>query len=418
MRVFYADTGLSHDLGHHANSCRLLTREWRARGCEVMIAAAANVAPWLQAELGANPHFRVHTYWQGDGDEFCGWLTAFFHTAGRTREDLDALGPFTPNDLLYVNSIQPAQLMALASFVQGTPAPARPRIVAELGTAPGLDFEWRDDTLHFHPKDPRYDAKGVLYRFAGTHLAQNDAADPLLTTFHPTCSAIYAHLLKRHVHTLPLPHDAARPAAPVPQRDTVTVGVLGHQRADKGYQLVPQIALALLQHRPNLHLLLHNGAPGYMHQVQDVVREIAANEPRITVDERIANDALWDSLLHSCDIVLCPYHAPSYTGAYSAIVGEAIARGIPLIAPAVTTLARTMAEFGGPGEIFPGFDIAPIVDATLRVIDNLPAYKAKAAAAAIQWRQQMGAARTVDAILSLIGVTEISSTQEFLRKVA
>jgi glycosyltransferase involved in cell wall biosynthesis len=413
MRVFYADTGLTHDLGHHANSCRLMTAEWRARGCEVMVAAAGNVSAALQAELGANPHFRVHTYWQGDGDEFCGWLSAFFHAAGRTQEDLQTLGPFTPDDLLYLNSIQPAQLMALAGFVQVTPAHARPRIVAELGTAPGLDFEWRDDMLHFHPKDPRYDSKGVLYRFASTHLAPNDLGDPRLATFHATCSAVYSHLLRWPVHTLPLPHQVTEAVERTP-RERITVGVLGHQRADKGYHLVPQITFSLLQLRPDLQVLIHNGAPGYMHMVQDVVREIAAREPRITVDERIANDALWDSLMNSCDVVLCPYDAACYTGAYSAIVGEAIARGIPLVAPAVTTLSRTMNEFGGPGETFLGFEVGPIVQATLRVLDDLPAYRAKAAGAALRWRSEMGAARTVDAILALIGVEDV----EFQRKVA
>jgi glycosyltransferase involved in cell wall biosynthesis len=267
--------------------------------------------------------------------------------------------------------------------------------------------------LHFHPKDPRYDSKGVLYRFASTHLAPNDLGDPRLATFHATCSAVYSHLLRRPVHTLPLPHQVTEAVERTP-RERITVGVLGHQRADKGYHLVPQITFSLLQLRPDLQVLIHNGAPGYMHMVQDVVREIAAREPRITVDERIANDALWDSLMNSCDVVLCPYDAACYTGAYSAIVGEAIARGIPLVAPAVTTLSRTMNEFGGPGETFLGFEVGPIVQATLRVLDDLPAYRAKAAGAALRWRSEMGAARTVDAILALIGVEDV----EFQRKVA
>jgi glycosyltransferase involved in cell wall biosynthesis len=419
MRVFYADTGLSQDLGHHANSCRLMAAEWRSRGCEVIVAAAGNVSPSLQAELNARPHFRVHTYWQGDGDPFCGWLTAFFEAAGRTQEDLAALGPFTPDDLLYVNSIQPGQLMALAGFVRSTPAAAPPRIVAELGTAPGLDFEWRNDMLQFNAKDPRYDAKGVLYRFAATHLAASPAAeDPILTTFHATCSAIYSQLLLRRVQTLPLPHQAMRPIQPRPSRERVTIGVLGHQRADKGYHLVPEIALALLDARPSLQLLLHNGAPGYMHMVQDVVRDLAANDPRIIADERIADGALWESLLDCCDIVLCPYHAPSYTGAYSAIVGEAISHGIPLIVPGVSTLSRTLTEFGSPGATFPGHDVPSIVEATLKVIDDLPTYTARAEAAARRWQHEMGASRTVDAILHLIGKPVHAAASEPERKVA
>jgi hypothetical protein len=419
MRVFYTDTGLSQDLGHHANACRLMAAEWRSRGCEVTVAASGNITAPLRAELGAHPHFRVHTYWQGDGDPFCGWLLAFFQAAGRTQEDLAALGPFSPEDLLYVNSIQPGQLMALAGFVQNMPAASRPRIVAELGTAPGLDFTWRDGMLQFNAKDPRYDAKGVLYRFAATHLAATQGADdPVLTTFHPTCSAIYSQLLLRHVHTLPLPHQAVRAAGPRPSGERVTIGVLGHQRADKGYHLVPEIAAALLNARPGLQLLLHNGAPDYMHMVQDVVRELAAREPRITVDERVADGVIWDSLLDSCDIVLCPYHAPSYTGAYSAIVGEAISRGIPLIVPGVSTLSRTVVEFGSPGATFPGHDVPSIVEATLRVVDDLPAYTARAEMAARRWHNEMGAARTVDAILHLIGKSADATTHEPERKVA
>jgi hypothetical protein len=418
MRVFYADSGLSHDLGHHANSCRLMTAEWRARGCEVMIAAAGNVSPSLQAELGANPHFRVHTYWQGDGDPFCGWLSAFFHAAGRTQEDLLALGPFTPGDLLYVNSIQPAQLMALANLVQGLPPAARPRILAELGTGPGLDFDWQDGTLQFTPKDPRYDSKGVLYRFAATHLAAADPGDPVLTTFHQTCSAIYTHLLRRQVHTLPVPHQATHIGKHRAEQRQLTVGVLGHQRADKGYHLVPAIAMGLLQVRPDLQILIHNGAPGYMAEVQDCVRTLGASDARITVDERIADLTLWDELLDSCDVVLCPYHAPSYTGAYSAIVGEAIARGIPLVVPAVSTLSRTLTEFGGPGETFAGFEPEPIAAATLKVLADLPAYATKARAAAWRWQREMGAARTVDGILSLLGMGQDAAMAEPERKVA
>jgi hypothetical protein len=419
MRVFYADTGLSQDLGHHANSCRLMAAEWRSRGCDVIVAASGNLTPSLQAELRAHPHFRVHTYWQGDGDPFCGWLTAFFQAAGRTQEDLAAMGPFTPDDLLYMNSIQPAQLMALTGFVQSIPKSARPRIVAELGTAPGLDFEWRDDMLQFNAKDPRYDAKGVLYRFAATHLAGVPATDdPILTTFHATCSAIYAQLLQRPVHTLPLPHEPVRASEPRPPRQHLTIGVLGHQRADKGYHLVPEITVALLNARPNLRVLLHNGAPGYMHMVQDVVREMAENQPRIIVDERIADGALWDSLLESSDIVLCPYHAPSYTGAYSAIVGEAISRGIPLVVPAVSTLSRTIAEFGSPGATFPGHDVPSIVQATLKVVDDLPAYTARAETAARRWQRDMGAARTVDAILHLVGTPAAAVAAEPERMVA
>lgn len=404
MRVFYADTGLTHDLGHHANACRLMSREWRRHSHEVMIAAAENVFPGLQGELGANPHFRVHTYWHGDGDPFCGWLTGFFYSAGRTEEDFQRLGPFTPADLLYINSIQPAQLMAVATFLQRTPPAFRPRIVAELGTGPGLDFEWRDDTLHFHPKDPRYDPKALLYRFASTHLVFDAAADPILVTFHPTCSAIYSHLLHRPVHTVPVPHQAMRPPVSRVGRQNLTLGILGHQRSDKGFQLVPQIAELLLQARPDLRILVHNGAPNFMVGPHAEMRALAAREPRITLDERVADQTIWDELMGACDAILCPYHGPSYTGAYSAVVGEALSQAIPVIVPGATTLSRTLAEFGGAGTVFGAWDPPAIVAATEALLADFDRYAALADDAALRWKTTMGAANTVNAILSLLGM--------------
>ena len=400
MRVIYADTGLSQDLGHHANACRLMTAEWRIQGYDVSVAASHLVTPTLQQELGAAPHFRVHTYWYNDGDPYSGWLNAFFHSAQLTAEDFALLGPFTPADLLYVNSIQPAQLMAIASFLRDTPVPHRPRVVAELGTAPGLDFEWRGDTLHFHAKDPRYDAKAAFYRFASRALA--GSADPVLLTFHEACSSVYSHLLRRPVSTVPVPHQAL--LAPVSRQEGKprVIGVLGHQRADKGYHLMPAIAQLLLRGNPDLRLLLHNGAPGYMHEVQAEVRAMAAREPRMIVDERVADQKIWHDLLQGCDIVLCPYDPPSYIGAYSAIVGEALSMGIPVVVPECTTLARTFMEHGSPGATFYHYRPDEIAASVLTVLADFSTHEARAMAAALNWTARMGAANTVASIVSLL----------------
>jgi hypothetical protein len=400
MRVFYADTGLSQDLGHHANACRLMTAAWRNRGFEVSVAASAIIAPDLSDELGAAAHFRVHTYWTGDDDPFCGWLSGFFHAARCTQEDLDALGPYEADDLLYVNSIQPAQLMALADFMRlpGT----RPRIVAELGTGPGLDFEWRDELLHFRPRDPRYDPKATLYRFAARRLAERSGIDPILVTFHPTCSAVYGQLLRRDVQTLPVPHKADSIVERDAEGGPLTIGILGHQRADKGYHLVPEIALAVLAARPDLRLLLHNGAPDYMRDTQAAVRMLAARDARIIVDERVADHSLWQALLTQCDLILCPYHHASYIAAYSAVVGEALALGVPLVVPAGTTLARTLGSYGWPGATFDGFDPASIAATTLGALSHLDVLRVRAREAAQNWRQTMGAERTVAGILACL----------------
>ena len=77
MRFFYLDPGLQNDVGHHANYCRYIVGELRARGVETLVFAALRVKSALLSELGAIPHFRVRTYVESDGDPVCGWLTGF-----------------------------------------------------------------------------------------------------------------------------------------------------------------------------------------------------------------------------------------------------------------------------------------------------------------------------------------------------
>src|SRR6202012_2312559 len=68
MRVIYADPGLRDDLGHHANACRTIRREFARRGVTVVVLAFAEVLPTLRDELHAMPFFRAYTYWQSDHD--------------------------------------------------------------------------------------------------------------------------------------------------------------------------------------------------------------------------------------------------------------------------------------------------------------------------------------------------------------
>jgi hypothetical protein len=74
MRFFYFDPALRNDVGHHANYCRYIVGELRARGIETLVFGRRTVVPALQAELGVVPRFRYHTYAKVDPDPFAGWL--------------------------------------------------------------------------------------------------------------------------------------------------------------------------------------------------------------------------------------------------------------------------------------------------------------------------------------------------------
>jgi hypothetical protein len=401
MKIIFADAGLSSEIGHHANACRLITSALRARGHDVSVAAYHGIQADLADELGARPHFRLNTYWGNDGDPVCGWLNAFFTGCNVFAEDLARLGPFAPADLLYVNSILPAQLLGLRGFLAMLPEHGKPHVVTELGTGPGLDYVQTEDGPRFVPRDPRVDSRATLYRFAGTQIRANMPPQLRVCSFDRASSELYTLLLGFDVQTLPVPHFTdAVPRRRGAQRPIV-IGVLGHQRGEKGFQLVPAIVAHLLATRTDVRFLIHNAQPDFMADAQAAMRALAARDARVTLDEAPAGPARWRELLDQSDLILCPYMPDQFRAAYSALASEAIAHAIPVVTPAETTLARVVAEFGGPGTEFTGFSAEAVAAATMLALDNFDELASRAMTAALRWRATMGAGNMVDAMLAL-----------------
>ncbi|MBV9521557.1 MAG: glycosyltransferase [Alphaproteobacteria bacterium] len=402
MRFHYLDPGLKSELGHHANSCRLITGALRDRGIATSIRAFLDIEPKLRDELGAQPHFRHFTYRHFDRDPICGWLTGFHGGAESTRQDLAKLA-IAKDDIVYLNSAQPAQLMAIVQWLAGMPETALPTVIMEFGTEPGLETRIEDGALRLATKDPREDPRAPLFRFAALQIPPALGRRLRLMTFDRASSEVYAMLLGRPVGTLPLPHHAVTSRRSRVGQRPVTIAVLGHQRPDKGYALVPEIARILLRSRTDLRLLIHNGAPEAMPAVQQAVRELAGGEPRIAVDERVAGPQSWAELLERSDLILCPYQPQRFVASYSAVVAEALANAIPSVVPEATSLAKLVAEFGGPGVTFAGFDAAAIAAAALRALDGFDRYAQLALAASERWQRMCGPDRLAAALLAAAG---------------
>jgi hypothetical protein len=401
MHVTFADAGLASEIGHHANSCRFITGALRARGHTVAVAAYHGIQPELAAELRASAHFRLNTYWGNDGDPVCGWMNAFFTGANVFAADLARLGPFDSRDLLYVNSILPAQLMGLRSFLLGMPEHQRPHVVTELGTGPGLDFVQTAAGPRFVPRDPRVDSRATLYRFAGLQIKASPLPQLHVCSFDRASSEVYTTLLGIDVQTLPVPHFTdAMPR----QRGTarpIVIGVLGHQRGEKGYQLVPAVVESLLRARDDVRFLIHNAQPDFLAEPQAAMRVLAARDPRITLDEQPAGPERWQALLDQTDLMLCPYLPDQFRAAYSAIASEAIAHAIPLVVPAETTLARVVSDFGDPGTRFAAHTADAVVAAVTQALDGFDDLASRAMTAAERWRATMGAGAMVDTMLAM-----------------
>jgi glycosyltransferase involved in cell wall biosynthesis len=402
VRVFYIDTGLANEVGHHATSCRLITGALRERGHDVVVAACKGIERPLQEELNARPTFRINTYTRCDEDPICGWLAAHFLVASATSDDLVALGQVAPEDLIYVNSVMPAQLSAVYDFLTRFPDGHRPQTVVELGTDPGVEYLASPSGITLAPRDPRSDARATLYRFTARQMAARPLPELQLITFDRTSSEVYSLLLAIPVGVLPLPNVAADAPHRRDGSNVRTIAFLGHQRGEKGYHLVPDITRLLLSSGHLVRLLVHNAQPDGMTGVQQAMRALAAVDPRVELDERSAGPEAWQALLRRSDVIVCPYLPDRFRAAYSAITAEAIAAGIPLVVPEHTTLSETVKELEAGGTTFAGHEAASVAAAVTRLLERFEWHANRSAAAADRWSKTMGAGRMVEAMLARI----------------
>jgi hypothetical protein len=401
-RFFYADPGLFNNLGHHANNCRFIAGEARARGLDVKVLSFCNIDAQLQSEVGAIPFFRAATSLITDGDPISGWLNAFHVTAEITREDLARITDIGPDDVMYFSSALPAQLMALAQWMGALPRDRLPLVVVEFGIDPGVDMQPGPDGLVYGVQDPRVDARAILFRSAAARIPPAVAPWLQMITFDPASSASFCAVMDRHVGVLPTPHVATGARLSRSGKRPITVAVLGNQRPEKGYQFMPEVAQRLLESNADINVLCHNANPGGpMVETQRALRSLAATNPRLILDERLAGGEVWQGLLDASDLIILPYASARFAISYSAVAVEAVANGIPLVVPANSSMAHLVQEFGGSGTTFERPEASSILDATQRGLDRFDQLATGAHAGSLLWEQLHGPRHLLDAILAL-----------------
>lgn len=400
MRVFYLDPALHDEVGHHANYCRYIVGEIRGRGVETLVFGHEDLPAGLQAELGATGHFRVYTYTNNDDDPFCPWLTGFDSLTRKTIEDLSRLPCVAPEDLIFINSVRPIQVAALIEWRSAMPPERRPPIVID-AVATGLEVERIAGGFRVTVPDPRMDPRAALFRSIAKRLPREAGARFHFCTFGPVPTELFRRLLDFPVRTLPSPYRAVAPLRNRAGARPVTVSVLGHQRALKGFDLLPEIVRDLLRARPDIRLFVQSVAARDGAVPQRKLREMAQSTERLVVEETPAGQARWARLLEMADLVLCPHRPEFYIAGFSAVLNEVIANGIPAVVPAGTTLETMVQDCGGPGSAFERFDSASIVAATSRVLDDFDRFATLAHTAALRWPETRGPARLVDELLSL-----------------
>lgn len=410
MRILYADAGLRGPEGHLASSGIAIPPAFRRLGHQVAVLGHCDMAPELQKATGAVPFFRAFTWGRWSDDPLAGWLVDYSAAFDQTVADLHlAWAEFGPFDLIYVNTARAAQLAAAALWLKES-FPDReggPAVVVQLGPDTGLKRSGTAQVPTFELRDP----KTIMHRYA-THWVGKEWVERLvLVAVNQAVADEYSFLVDMPVKAMTtpegLPTTRQRQASAA-----LTIGVLGHQRIDKGYELLPDlIPRVLSQHKHVRFIVQHSDPMGgaqedqpRMERITAKLSELSTREPRLEMILGPSVGVDWFELIDRCDIVALPYDPPRYASSYSAIFGEALASGAATVAPAGTTISQEMENAGGVGTTFTEWAAPSIAVAIGAAVDRFDDLRKRAYQAGLSWRKRHGPDAYAAAVVEAAGL--------------
>ena len=250
---------------------------------------------------------------------------AYWAIVHETAADLAGL---PPADLWFWPTLVPYQFLAALE-------PRRP--VRQLGGIWSLSRRWADAA--------RQVAEAEI-QVPITVGAYDELLCQAYRNFWPGLSAIV---------TLPCPHDGA----PNDRQPTALrrIGFFGHQRPARGLDFLPPLVSVLLDR-------------GFEVVVQDSGGAISrwGDSPQLSVLPFVSD---FSANIARCDLVIWHSRIEFYQLAYSGIVSECIASGVPVILPAGCLPADVAARFGA-GVFFHEFSKEAILEALDRAQQALP----------------------------------------------
>jgi glycosyltransferase involved in cell wall biosynthesis len=283
------------------------------------------------------------------------------------KTEAEALGPLTVSMLLGEDGRQKKELEALFGFLESGPRPnvvtitntmlsgIAPVVTERLGVPVVCSIQGEDDFINDMPEPHRTRARDLIRAnvkdvaaFISPSAAYADKMAPFLD------------VPRELIHVIPTGLDVSRyPEAPARSADPFTVGYLSRLTPGKGLDLLVEAVRVLVGGHTNAQLKVAG-------QLLDKTfeRKIWASAKLAGLASRFWHVDCPDlpgkvAFLSGCNAVSVPSRAEEVHGT---AVMEALALGIPVVAPDSGVFPEVLAKTGG-GVLFPTGDVAKLAEA-------------------------------------------------------
>lgn len=280
-------------------------------------------------------------------------------------------------DLLFLPFSRDVEVLGVAKWLGTLPPQRRPTVAFVFHHC---DLTWQVDTTSMSVVGDsstwEYAARALLQcvpvekiRFFGT-------GDHL--------SDILGKVFRIPTHTLPLVSPLPTQHLPAHRDKRYDVGGLGGARPEQGADQWADIFMSLAALRPNLTAALQLKSTSQEHELRDALRKVT---PHAHVDIHtgtFARDDYYERMVN-CRLVLLAYLPERYCFRESAVMVEAASRGIPVVAPARTSMARYIESGQAAGVVFTNGDAGSIAEAIHSALDQMEELHHRASALSETW---------------------------------
>ncbi|MBI1778552.1 MAG: glycosyltransferase [Proteobacteria bacterium] len=387
MKLVILDPDLATFGGHNFNYLEGIVGEARSRGIDTRVFGYRGIKPEVAKALGAVGHFAVLgraalTDVDGGPKIRAAWTHVVLNAVfARDLQPLtQELGPET---LVLVPAASSRQLFALAQWLALIAPPSLPQLVCLF----------------------RYD----LAAYAGEEEFLGVPAAVLASLKRPAilCCETEANALAHQTAlqlrflTMPFPF-------PVPERvpsnpktgDRPRVGYFGDGRYMKGFHLLPGLAEMALAANAAYRLWVQTfdtgDDPDAKGHLLSLRRLAARDAEAVVLLDGTVDSARYRRFMLDCQIVLLPYHAPTYRRASSAIFCEAVSAGRVVVVPEETWMCEALRRLGVEPLTFRDWSV-PALDGVLRqAASDLPRRRQEAERIAVHWNAGNGPKPVLD----------------------